>query len=58
MSIKEIRLSTGMNRKQFADYFGIPYRTLEDWEAAKAKCAPYLLALIVYKLEKEGLLNG
>lgn len=58
MSIKEIRLATGMNRKQFADYFGIPYRTLEDWEAEKAKCAPYLLALIAYKLEREGLLNG
>ena len=58
MSIKEIRLATEMNRKQFADYFGIPYRTLEDWEAGKAKCAPYLLALIVYRLEREGLLNG
>lgn len=58
MSIKDIRLSTGMNRKQFAGYFGIPYRTLEDWEAGRAKCAPYLLALIVYKLEKEGLVNG
>lgn len=58
MSIKEIRLSTGMNRKQFAEYFGIPYRTVEDWEAGKAKCAPYLLSLIVYKLEREGLLNG
>ena len=58
MSIKEIRLSTGMNRKEFAEYFGIPYRTVEDWEAGKAKCAPYLLALIVYKLEKEGLFGG
>lgn len=58
MSIKEIRLSTGMNRKEFAEYFGIPYRTLEDWEAGRAKCAPYLLALIVYKLEREGLLHG
>lgn len=55
MSIREIRKLTGMNRKQFSEYFGIPYRTVEDWEAGRAKCAPYLLALIVYKLEKEGL---
>ena len=55
MSIKEIRLSIGWNRKQFAEYFGIPYRTVEDWEAGRSKCAEYLLALIVYRLEKEGL---
>ena len=57
MSIKEIRLTTGMNRRQFSEYFGIPYRTVEDWEAGRAKCATYLFDLIVYKLEKEGLLN-
>ena len=55
MSIKEIRLSVGMNRKQFADYFGIPYRTVEDWEAGKSKCSGYLLELILYKLKREGL---
>lgn len=57
-NIKEIRLLTGMNRREFADYFGIPYRTVEDWEAGRSKCAPYLLNLIVYKLEREGMLNG
>lgn len=24
--IKELRESTGMNRKEFCEYFGIPYR--------------------------------
>ena len=28
----ELRKSTGMNRRQFSDYFGIPYRTVQDWE--------------------------
>lgn len=56
--IKRIRQKTGMNRKQFAEYFNIPYRTVEDWEAGKARCAPYLVELIVYKLDKEGQLNG
>ena len=49
--IKKIRLLTGMNRKQFAEYFDIPYRTVEDWEAGRAKCAPYLAKLIIFKLE-------
>lgn len=57
MPIKNLRLSAGMNRKQFSDYFGIPYRTVEDWESHRAKCASYLLELIRYKLEKEGLVK-
>ena len=27
--VKELRESTGMNRKEFCDYFGIPYRTCD-----------------------------
>ena len=30
--IKELRESTGMNRKEFCEYFGIPYRTVTEWE--------------------------
>ena len=28
--LKEARKQTGMTQKQFAEYFRIPYRTLED----------------------------
>ena len=56
-NIKDIRLRTGMNRREFADYFGIPYRTVEDWEAGRSKCAPYLVTLILYKLQREGIIN-
>ena len=35
MSLKEelieLRLSTGMNKARFARYFGIPYRTYQEW---------------------------
>lgn len=24
-----------MNRREFSDYYGIPYRTVQDWEAEK-----------------------
>ena len=30
--ILELRESTGMNRKEFCDYFGIPYRTVTVWK--------------------------
>lgn len=56
MTIKELRTKSGMTQKAFAEYFGIPKRTLEDWEGGKSKCADYLLNLIQYKLEKEGII--
>ncbi len=28
--IKELRESTGMNRKEFCEYFQIPYRTVSE----------------------------
>lgn len=53
-TFKEIREASGMSRKQFGEYFGIPYRSLQDWELENRKCPDYLLKLIEYKLEKEG----
>ena len=33
--MKEIRAITGLTRKDFSDKYGIPLRTLEDWEAGR-----------------------
>lgn len=30
--VKELREKMGMNRREFSDYYGIPYRTVQDWE--------------------------
>ncbi len=57
MELKTIRELSGMSRTQFAKYFGIPYRTLQDWELGNRKCPKYLLALMVHKLRKEGVIN-
>lgn len=57
MTIKELRELTGMKRTKFAEYFGIPYRTMQDWELGKSDIAPYLLDLMRYKLEKEGIIK-
>ena len=37
-----LRESTGMNKKQFAGYFGIPYRTFQDWELGNRRVPEYL----------------
>lgn len=31
--IHALRAETGLNRKQFAEHFQIPLRTVEEWEA-------------------------
>ena len=33
--VKELREKMGMNRREFSNYYGIPYRTVQDWEAEK-----------------------
>lgn len=50
---RDLRISSGMSQRKFAEHFGIPRRTLEDWERGIAKCAPYLIELIKFKLEHE-----
>ena len=59
MSIKdkliELRVSTGMNRKQFCEYFQIPYRTMTDWELGNRTMPDYLFRLMAYKVKIEKL---
>ena len=51
--IKAIREQTGMNRKDFAAWLGIPYRTISDWEHGERKMPDYVLRLIAYKVRME-----
>ena len=53
MTFKELRQKSGMNIKQFSEYFQIPYRTVQNWELETRTCPEYLLKLMEYKLEKE-----
>ena len=55
MTFKQLRQASGMNKTEFAKYFNIPYRTVQNWELELRECPPYLLELMKYKLEKEGI---
>lgn len=50
-----LRESTGMNKKNFSEYFGIPYRTFQDWELGNRRVPEYLLRLMEYKVKMENL---
>ena len=51
--VRELRDRLGMNRREFSDYYGIPYRTVQDWEAEKRDLPEYLLRLMIYRAEME-----
>ena len=57
-SIKDLRESTGMSRKEFSEHTGIPVRTLEDWEAGRRTPPDYIPRLIAYQLKYEDLVKG
>lgn len=56
--ITELRESTGMNRKEFCDYFQIPYRTVTEWERDNRHAPEYVLRLLEHYIETENLMKS
>ena len=44
--VKALREEMHLNRREFCDYFSIPYRTVQDWEAGKRIMPEYVLRLM------------
>jgi DNA-binding transcriptional regulator YiaG len=57
MTFKELRELSGMSMKRYAEYFNIPYRTVQDWEYGNRQCNDYIIELMKYKLEHEKVLH-
>ena len=57
-SIKDLRESTGMSRKEFSEHTGIPVRTLEDWEAGRRTPPEYIPRLLAYQMKFEGIVSS
>lgn len=53
--LKMAREKMGVSQARFADYFGVPKRTYQDWEYGLRKMPEYLLRLMLYKLKMEGI---
>ena len=52
-AIKAVREQSDMNRKDVAEWLGIPYRTISDWEHGERQMPDYVLRLIAYKVRME-----
>lgn len=53
LTIRELRHQTGMTQQAFSDFFGIPKRTVEDWDAGVRKPPAYVIKMIAYITQKE-----
>ena len=58
MSYNELREAAGMTTPEMCRYFNVSYGTARKWETGEREPAPYLLDLMKYKLEKEGLIKS
>ena len=56
-AFKQIREKSGMSRPEFAEYMGIPYRTMQEWELGRRAMPDYVLRLIAYKVRIEDMLK-
>jgi len=55
--IKELRESTGLNRKEFCEQFDIPYRTVTEWELGHRNAPPYVLRFLEYYIKMQELVQ-
>lgn len=53
MKIKEIRALTGLSQVKFANAYGIPVSTLENWERGTRSCPDYVLDLLEFKVKTD-----
>jgi putative transcriptional regulator len=53
--IRDLRKSTGLSQSKFAAHFGIPVRTLQQWEQGQSTPPEYIPRMMTYilLLEKE-----
>ncbi len=56
--IIELRKQTGLSRKEFCQQFGIPYRTVTEWERGTRTAPDYVLRLLAYYIGAEMMKKG
>ena len=56
MSIKELRIQTGLSQSKFAHMFDIPVSTLKDWEHERRNPPAYVINMIRTILEMRGVI--
>jgi len=53
--VKKLRKKTGMNRREFCEFFDIPYRTVSEWERGGRHAPDYVIRLLDYYIKMENV---
>lgn len=51
--IKEARIKHGLTQKQVSDITGVPFRSIQNWEAGVRKCPDYVEKMVVDILDQK-----
>lgn len=51
--IRKLRLKTGLSMQKFGDKYGIPMRTIQNWERGRNEPLPYLVNLLKRVVEED-----
>lgn len=46
MTVVELRRASAMSQREFAEHYGIPVRTLQQWEQGKSSPPPYVVSMM------------
>lgn len=52
-NIKETRIKHGLTMKQVSELTGVPYRSLQNWEAEVRHCPDYVEQMVVTMIEQK-----
>lgn len=52
-AVRDLRSLVGMTQAEFAAFFDIPHKNIENWEQGRTKPPDYLVRLMKYRLCKE-----
>lgn len=58
IDVRKLREDAGMNRREFCEYFKIPYRTLQSWEVGDRDTPFYVKRLLAYVIRINGMIEG
>ena len=53
MTIKELRALTGLSQQKFGDKYGIPRRTIQNWELGYRKPPDYIVGMLEAEIKKD-----
>lgn len=45
--IKEVRIKQGLTQTQVSEMTGVPFRSIQNWEAGVRKCPDYVEKMVV-----------